>query len=107
LPRSWRLCILIDLGRGVQPRIHILHRRFGSQETGLRQQRSPLLGKPVEASGKIALSTVVGEHPLFDDTVLDQDLEMLADRALTLTWIHVAEFLERGQLLRMRQDILD
>jgi hypothetical protein len=71
------------------------------------QELTAFLRESVELPG-IALSTlIIIQRDLLDDASVDQLLDMLIDGGIAYAGVEFLEFVHRGELLRVLEDVVD
>src|SRR6056297_211225 len=87
--------------------VNPLERRLGCEEVMFLEERTSLVGKPVELPGISLPAIVIVECDRFDDPRVDQLLDMLIHGCVADARIELLEFVHRGQLLGMLEDVRD
>jgi len=71
------------------------------------EELSPVLREVVELPGIALPALVVIESDLFDDAGIDQLLDVLVDSGVADAGVELLEFVHRGELVRMLEDVVD
>ncbi len=106
----WTGCVLVLdhlLGFVSDGDVDLQERLLGGEKVVFRQELPTLFGKTVEFPGVALPALVVVQGDLLDDAGVDELLNVLVDGGIAHAGIELLEFVHRGQLVGVLEDIID